>query len=45
MIEKTTPENINNLAETYRYLQAVGGLGLKNHGYIKKVIDVAEGRL
>ena len=26
-------------------VQAVGGLGLQNHEYIRKAIDVAEGRL
>lgn len=32
------------MLETLKYLQLVGGLGLKNHEYIKKAIDVAEGR-
>jgi len=46
-----TEEDANLIAasplmlETLKYLQAVGGLGLKNHEYIKKAIDVAEGRL
>ena len=46
-----TEEDANLIAsaplmlETLKYLQSVGGLGLKNHEYIKKAIDVAEGRL
>lgn len=46
-----TEEDANLIAasplmlETLKHLQAVGGLGLQNHEYIKKAIDVAEGRL
>lgn len=46
-----TKEDANLIAasplmlETLKYLQSVGGLGFKNHEYIKKAIDAAEGRL
>ena len=46
-----TKEDANLIAssplmiETLKYLQLVGGLGLRNHELIKKAIDVAEGRL
>lgn len=46
-----TEEDANLIAaaplmlETLKHLQGVGGLGLQNHEYIKKAIDVAEGRL
>jgi len=32
------------MLETLKYLNSLGGLGLQNHEYIRKAIDVAEGR-
>lgn len=32
------------MLETLKHLHAVGGLGFENHEYIRKAIDVAEGR-
>ena len=46
-----TEEDANLIAaaplmlETLKNLKAVGGLGLQNHEYIRKAIDVAEGRI
>lgn len=32
------------MLETLKYLQAIGGLGLQNHEYIKRAIETAEGK-